>query len=270
MKRFFCILIILCLALTICASAESPGILTGSFPDLSSSMPDMPGFSGFNVNDWPSGFTMPEGWEDLDFDSFEGFPEGWDDQSGSGLEEWEERFDSFRDQVSGQSMEHAFPDWDMSDFDKLKEAFERSGSGQEDTGITEDIRDLFTSAFGEINDQPIEPPEIITDAASQKPAIKYTDTTVYRQLSAIAGAIGFAGFSSDLPLNSLPEFSSNGANQNPDTVKKLFSDNAEQLAVTMDVSSDRYCSLFATGKDNQAASDAKVNEALHSLYDSMQ
>ena len=53
-------------------------------------------------------------------------------------------------------------------------------------------------------------------------------------------------------------------------VKKLFSENAEQLAVTMDVSSDRYCSLFATGKDNQAASDAKVNEALHSLYDSMQ
>lgn len=270
MKRFFCILIILCLALTICASAESPGMLTGSFPDFDMSMPDMSDFSGFDEDSWPSGFSVPEGWGDLSLDGFSGFPEDWDDLSGSGMEEWEERFNSFRDQISGQSMESAFPDWDMSDFDELKEAFEKSGSGQEDTGITEDIRNLFTSAFGEINDQPIEPPEITTDASLQKPTIAYSDTTGYRQLSVIADAIGFTGFSSDLSLSSMPGYYNADSNQSPETVKKLFAENAEQLAVTMEVSSDRYCSLFATGKGNQAASDAKVNEALHSLYDSMQ
>ena len=243
MKRFTCVLLFLCLLFTVCASAESSW--PDSFPDFGGSWPDMPEFSGFDADSWPSDFSMPEGWGDLSLDGFDGFPEDWGSLTDSGMED-------------GSS----FPDWNSEGFDALKDAFQQSASGRESVS-SEDIRDLFAAAFGESGDQTLPTPEL-PDLQKNQP-LNYHETSGYQQISAIAETFGISGLSAG-SLGSLPDYSGLDRNE----MKSLFAENAEQLAVSMEVSQDRYCSLFSAGKNYQEAADAEANAALKSLYESLQ
>ena len=260
MKRFTCVLLFLCLLFTVCASAESSW--PDSFPDFGGSWPDMPEFSGFDTDSWPSDFSMPEGWGDLSLDGFDGFPEDWGSLTDSGMEDWEEKFNTFKDQASGQSAGSSFPDWNSEGFDALKDAFQQSASGRESVS-SEDIRDLFAAAFGESGDQTLPTPEL-PDLQKNQP-LNYHETSGYQQISAIAETFGISGLSAG-SLGSLPDYSGLDRNE----MKSLFAENAEQLAVSMEVSQDRYCSLFSAGKNYQEAADAEANATLKSLYESLQ
>lgn len=232
-------------------------------PEFSDFWSGMPEFSGFDSDDWSSVFSLPEDWDDLSSVSFDGFPKDWGSTPDSTMKDWEDMFNAFRDQAVGQSRESAFPDWDSSDFAALKDAFQKSGTVQE-TPETKDIRDLFNSAFGNIGNPELITPELPDSFFLQQKATGYAGSSGYRQLSAISAALG----ESTKPLamdslGALPDYTA------PDTsvsARELFSESVGNLATSIDVSSDRYCSLYSSGKNNLKNTETKENNVLESLY----
>ncbi len=252
MKCFMRILLFLCLLLTVCASAESSW--PDSFPDFGGSWTDMPEFSGFDADSWPSDFSMPKDWGDLSLDGFDDFPDDWGSLTDSGMEDWEEKFNAFKDQASGQSAGSSFPDWNSEGFGVLKDAFQQSASGWESVS-SEDIRNLFAAVFGESSDQTLPTPGL--PDLQKNPPLNYRETSGYQQIFAIAEAFGISSPSAG-SIGSLPDYNRLGQNE----IKSLFTDNAEQLAVSMEVSQNRYCSLFSTGKNHQEATNSEANHFL--------
>ena len=127
MKKLICILLCAYLLLIAWAFPSAPGENPASAESDSSggfrfSMPDMPDLQDFDSENWLSGMTPPDGWQDFSMEGFGQFPDGWSDMNKS-MDEWNERFNSFRDHVITPVQPSSSDSSASGSLDKLKEAF---------------------------------------------------------------------------------------------------------------------------------------------------
>lgn len=258
------------------ASAESNS--SGGFRF---SMPDMPDLQDFDSENWLSGMTLPDGWLDFSMEGFGQFPDGWSDMNRS-MDEWNERFNSFRDQVISPVQPSSSDSSASGSLDKLKEAFASShADSPEAAGTAADIRDLIPSFFGASDPQTSDSTDIpvLKDLFGKQnhDSASLGASSADRQLSAIAAAVGITGKNAlpqdsvSLPAESLGTLpiavSSREAGSGG--IAKLFDQYAQSLATGMDVAPDRYKSLYSGGKADQKTDSAASMSALKSLYASL-
>ena len=258
MKRLFCIVFMLYMLFLAWALADSiPSGSVNSLPELS-----FPDFPEMDTDSWFSGITPPEGWKDLIPDDFGTFPEDWGSFGDMG--DWSARFEAFKQQVSGEkeSGESSFPD--MSDpMKNLQDVFGDSLSKESaDPNQNSELRDLLTQAFGleTTNQEPIMP-ELPVSREDLEGTVSLSGSD---QMDYIAGVLGIppeAGSDASAEtLGSLPDFA-------PASYRDLvsaFSEQSDRLQTTMDVSSDRYKSLYSTGNSNQKNASQESRKSLYS------
>ena len=266
MKRFFCIMLMLYMLFLTWALADS--IPSGSANSLSDwTFPDFPEMS---TDSWLSEMTPPEEWSDLIPDDFGSFPENWGNFES--MENWSARFDNFKKQISGEKEngESSFPD--MSDpMIDLQDAFGNiQNKESSELGQSSEIRDLFAQAFGsETADQELIMLEIPVSRKDLEDATGLSGSilTGSSQMSSIAKILDVPltadAAQSKSDISSLPDFTSTSS-QN---LNSLFSAQSGKLQTSMDVTSDRYRSLYSLEKANQEISSQETRKSLYSLTD---
>lgn len=263
LKRFLCIALMLYMLFLTWALADSiPSSSVDSFPGWTfSDFPDM------NTDSWFSEMTPPEGWKDLVPDDFGTFPEDWGDFGN--MEEWSARFDAFKNQLSGEKEngESSFPD--TSDpMENLQNVFsDHLNKNSSDLNQSTEIRNLFTQAFGAEPADQADMPGLPVSREDLDNASSLSTSSLSGQMSTIAQTLGVtlsvSSDQSEPSLESLPDFSSTSSRD----LSSIFSEQSGKLQTTMDISSDRYKSLYSIGKTNQGVSAQESRKSLYSLAD---
>ncbi len=162
MKKMLALIAAAIFAVMLCPVSLAEGFGSfgsfGSFDSFGSiEMPEMPEMPTFDTSSWGD-FAPPEGWGDMDLGSFSSpiNGEGWGDLGGTNAD-WGSSFEEMKKNMesgfnSNKEQNGASSDWPPSSFKDLENAFneQRSGIGNTGTGDQTDVKDLFSSKFGDI------------------------------------------------------------------------------------------------------------------------